>query len=77
MDLNLKLGSNTPKKDPVLAAILSIIPGLGQIYCGRILRGIGFFIASMVLSFVFIGFLIWVLNIYDSYKLAKTGSGIF
>ena len=64
------------KKDPVVAALLSIIPGLGQIYCGRVLRGIAFFIISVPLSFVFIGLIFWLLNIYDSYKLAKTGKGI-
>ena len=42
------------KKSGALAAILSaIIPGAGQIYCGRGLRGVGFFILNVFLFILF------------------------
>jgi len=44
------------KKSGALAAILSaIIPGAGQIYCGRGLRGVGFFILNVFLFILFAG----------------------
>jgi TM2 domain-containing membrane protein YozV len=66
-------------KSSGIAAIASfIVPGLGQIYCGKIGRGImiliGFIIAC-ILILVVIGIIIapllWVWNIYDAYSLAN------
>ena len=70
--------SDAVKKQPVLAAIASlIIPGLGQSYNGNALNGIGFFlgvvclwILSMVMysDTLFIGmFVVWILGVYDAY----------
>jgi TM2 domain-containing membrane protein YozV len=52
-------------KNPILAAVLSFIfPGLGQIYCGKIARGIVIlFTAWLVFP--------WVYGIFDAYNLAK------
>jgi TM2 domain-containing membrane protein YozV len=73
-------------KSPALAAILSLlIPGLGQMYAGRIGKGIGILlfmgilaIVSFILSFVVVGifgwivyFIVWVWNIFDAYSLAS------
>lgn len=44
-------------KNPILAAILSIIPGLGQVYCGQLVRGIVIFIIVAVLAGIIAGFL--------------------
>jgi TM2 domain-containing membrane protein YozV len=42
------------KKSGAFAAILSaIIPGAGQIYCGRGLRGVGFFMLNFFFLFLF------------------------
>ena len=65
-----------------LAVVLSIIiAGLGQIYLGRIKRGIVILIAgiamTIVLSYVFgwIGYIpsfaFWIWQIIDAYKIAK------
>lgn len=65
-----------------LAVVLSIIiAGLGQIYLGRIKRGIVIlivgFVMSLVLSYIFgwIGilptFAFWIWQIIDAYKIAK------
>lgn len=65
-------------KSPGLAAVLSfLISGLGQIYVGRIGRGIaillgGIVIAAISFFLLFIPMIIyWIWNIYDAYKLAK------
>ncbi len=42
------------KKSGALAAILSaIIPGAGQIYCGRGIRGVGFFVLNVFMFLIF------------------------
>ena len=64
----------TPPRKPILAALLSfIIPGLGQIYNREYLKGILFFIFTIIGSFFLIipGLIIWVVGIYDAYRTAK------
>jgi TM2 domain-containing membrane protein YozV len=63
------------KKSESLALILSfLLPGLGQIYLGRIGRGLGFLIGAIVLALLTFGiggFIIWIWSIIDAYNLAK------
>ena len=67
------------KKNIGTTVLLSfLLPGLGHIYIGCIVKGIIIFIAfivSMFLCLLLIGFLttplIWIYSIYDSYRLAK------
>jgi TM2 domain-containing membrane protein YozV len=60
------------RKDGALAAILSfIIPGVGQIYCGRVGRGIAFFIGTICLVWFLIGIGIWIWGIFDANDSAK------
>jgi len=60
------------EKDAGIAAVLSlIIPGLGQMYVGKVGRGIIILLITIVLSVVLIGFIIWIWNIFDAYNLAK------
>lgn len=71
-------------KNPGLAAVLSLlIPGLGQIYAGRIGRGLIFLflvipltvIIAMFLWYlflpVFLPLAFWIWNIYDAYNICK------
>lgn len=67
------------KKEPVLAAILSFfITGLGQIYAGKVGRGLGF-LFGMILSILFFWLLIpiilipilWVWSIFDASSIAN------
>lgn len=59
-------------KSAGLAAFLSFaIPGLGQVYCGRLGRAILFFLGTVALMPVFIGIFIWIWNIIDAYGIAK------
>ena len=55
----------TKKRSPALMAVLSfLIPGLGQILQGKIVRGILFFLFSWLI-------IPWIWSIYDAYVLAK------
>ena len=67
------------KKYPSVAPILSfILPGLGQIYNGQILRGLLLMVAysmSYVLCIILIGYPLvlglWIFSVWDAYKVAK------
>lgn len=59
---------------PILAAVLSfLIPGLGQLYGGRFLRAVGFFVIAIVASVVFLpaGLVVAIVAAYDAYKLTS------
>jgi TM2 domain-containing membrane protein YozV len=54
------------EKEAILAVILSvIIPGVGQIYCGKIGRGIGILVLLGLLSVVSIVPLFFIMNPVD------------
>ena len=68
----------TGTKNEGLAAVLSVLwSGLGQIYVGRIGRGLGIMVGGIILALVswillWIPMLFyWVWNIYDAYNLAR------
>lgn len=51
--------------DPLLAAVLSfVVPGLGQVYNGRFLRGAAVFLLSWTV-------IVYLWGIYDAYRLAS------
>lgn len=68
-------------KNSFLAAFLSfLLPGLGQIYTGKIVMGIALIIIALILSTattlltIFTGILyiiVWLYAIYDAYITAK------
>lgn len=69
-------------KNPGIAALLSfIIPGAGQIYCERIVRGIIYFLLSgaFVINALLQGnirvlgmaLIVWVINIFDAHFCAR------
>ncbi|MEA2602633.1 MAG: hypothetical protein QOF89_3625 [Acidobacteriota bacterium] len=70
------------RKNPILAMVLSLFPGMGNVYNGLYLRGMTFFlvIASLigVVSrrhhgeelFVFAIFFFWLFNVIDAYRQA-------
>ena len=67
-------GSNLPS--PGVAAVLSFfIPGLGQIYNGKFLRGIFWLIVTANFWFWSAGFLGWICHLiaaYTAYSYAKS-----
>ena len=72
-----------PRKNPWIALILSLlVTGVGQIYLGRITRGLAFLGGVIFISFVLDGYLDYdqllllgaglsVLSAIDAYRLAK------
>lgn len=68
-------------KNPGIAALLSIIPGIGQIYAGRLVRGLLFLFLGLPIAAVlaalfwwtiialFLPFAFWVWNMFDAYNL--------
>lgn len=67
----------------IVAAILSFfIPGLGQFYCGSLMKGILMFVLGIILaiiiSMIFRGDIYYIVNLlysiyaaYDAYNMAK------
>ncbi|MFQ5903251.1 MAG: type II secretion system protein GspG [Candidatus Binatia bacterium] len=67
-----------PPKDPILAAILSVLmPGLGQFYCHQWVRGCLFLAGTFFLVMLAgpLGILVWVWGIFDAYRIAKSLQG--
>lgn len=65
---------STTNKNPGVAAVLSfIIPGLGQIYCERILRGLVFLGLAIFgyMLFVFPGVIVAIVSMLDARALAQ------
>jgi len=63
---------------PGIAAVLSVLlPGLGQVYCGRLLAGALWFLATAAgYSLVLVpGFLIHALCIWSAYRSAEEWDG--
>ena len=67
-----------PPKDPILAAILSLlIPGLGQFYCQQWMRGCLFLAGAFFLAILAgpLGIIVWIWGIFDAYRIAKALGG--
>jgi phosphonate transport system permease protein len=68
-------------KSPIISALLSIFPGLGQLYTGNKARGAAFFIALALLIPLIVWkgetallgpmAVVWLWNIWDAYNLAQ------
>jgi TM2 domain-containing membrane protein YozV len=61
-----------PPKNPILAAVLSLIllGGVGKIYLGQQKKGIIIVVVTLLLSCVGIGFITWIVGIIDAYIMA-------
>lgn len=59
-------------KSPGVALLLSlIISGAGQMYCGRVGKGILMLIGTIALWVVFLGWIVWIWSMVDAYSTAK------
>jgi TM2 domain-containing membrane protein YozV len=59
-------------KSPGLALLLSFLfAGVGQMYCGRIGKGILMMIGCIALWFVLLGWTVWIWSMIDAYHTAK------
>lgn len=72
--------NNTKSKSTTTAAVLSMIwPGLGQVYNGQIVKGVGFWIVCLIGWMIspVLGIIVWACGLWDAYGVAKgTQSGI-
>lgn len=61
------------EKSTLVAALCSLVlPGLGQVYDGKLERGILVFLGTLAGFFLFVipGLCVWAFGIYDAYSLA-------
>ena len=66
------------EKNPGLAALCSIFPGLGQVYNGETALGVAVFFGTIVgaLFFLIPGLIVWIFGMYNAYTVAtKMNSG--
>ena len=68
---------SSPPKSPVVALILSLLllGGAGQIYLGQVTKGIVLIVATVLLSCIGIGFIIWIVGIIDAYMIGQKLEG--
>ena len=65
-------GSPFGAKSPGIALLLSFLwCGAGQIYCGRVGRGILMFVGAVALWFILLGWIIQIWAMVDAYQMAK------
>src|SRR2546421_11530863 len=74
-----------PKKSPLVAFLLSIVPGLGQLYAGSFSRGAALFLGLPLQALLFWLVarpslnawlaLVWVWNLFDAARLARGRPG--
>jgi TM2 domain-containing membrane protein YozV len=73
MQSTTKIQPSTPPKDPIIAAVLSLIlfGGAGQLYLGQQKKGIITIVASVILMCAFgLGVIINIVGAYDAYVMA-------
>jgi TM2 domain-containing membrane protein YozV len=72
MQSTTQIQPSNPPKDPIIAAVLSLIlfGGVGQLYIGQQKKGIILIVATILLSCIGIGFIVWILGAVDAYVIA-------
>ena len=61
------------KKSPLVASALSaFLPGAGQIYAERTLRGASVMVATIALTPVYVGLAIWLWQVIDAAACARS-----
>jgi TM2 domain-containing membrane protein YozV len=59
-------------KSPGVALLLSLLLcGAGQMFCGRVGRGLLMLFGSLLLWVVMLGWIIWIWSVIDAYSIAK------
>ena len=70
----------TGTSDGSTAAILAIVPGLGQVYNGQFFRGLGFFVGTTTLlgSVVLVpaGLGLWAYSVWHAHRVASSGTAV-
>lgn len=65
------MGAFGPKSPGVALLLSFIICGAGQMYCGRVGKGILMLIGCIMLWFIFLGWAVWIWSMVDAYATAK------
>jgi TM2 domain-containing membrane protein YozV len=81
MQSTMQVQPSNPPKDPIIAAVLSLVlfGGVGQIYLGQQKKGIIIIVASVLLSCIGVGAIIWLVGAYDAYVIGtklKNGQAV-
>jgi TM2 domain-containing membrane protein YozV len=64
-------GAFGPKSAGVARLLSFLICGAGQMYCGRVGKGILMLIGCIALWFIFLGWIVWIWSMIDAYATAK------
>ena len=64
-------GAYGPKSAGVALFLSFLICGAGQMYCGRVGKGVLMLIGCIALWFVFLGWVVWIWSMIDAYATAK------
>ena len=64
-------GAFGPKSAGVALLLSFLICGAGQMYCGRVGKGVLMLIGCIALWFIFLGWIIWIWSMIDAYTTAK------
>lgn len=77
MQSTTQIPPSTPPKDPVIAAVLSLIllGGVGQLYLGQQKKGIILIVACIVTYCVGLGWIVQILGAYDAYVIGNKLKG--
>ena len=68
-------GPNVRRKghpNPQYAAMMSLVPGLGQVYNGQFFRGLVFFALTVPLVPFGVGVFLWIYAVWHAFQAAKT-----
>ena len=81
MQSTTQISPSDPPKDPMIAAVLSLIllGGVGQIWMGQQKKGIILIVASVVLYCLGLGWIIQLVGAYDAYVIGnklKSGKSV-
>jgi TM2 domain-containing membrane protein YozV len=70
----------SPPKDPIIAAVLSLLlGGVGQMYLGQTKKGIILIVATVVLYCLALGWVVQLVGAYDAYVIGtklKNGQAV-
>jgi TM2 domain-containing membrane protein YozV len=65
------MGAFGPKSPGVALLLSFLICGAGQMYCGRVGKGILMLIGCIALWFILLGWAVWIWSMIDAYATAK------
>jgi TM2 domain-containing membrane protein YozV len=72
MQSTTQIQPSNPPKDPIIAAVLSLLlGGVGQLYLGQQKKGIILIVATIVLYCVALGWVVQLVGAYDAYVIGN------